>query len=93
MFNVVSNNSYIKNAKEVVITFNSNPRASQIHIYRANEGNAWGMSTYSTSTPYVLTVKACCMFDQGTIQIGCSINTWGLSAIPISVAANSIKYR
>lgn len=93
MVSVVTNNSYIKNAHEIVVTFAANPRSSQIYLCRTTEGIIYGVSTYSTSTPYVLTVRAVCRFPEGNIDIGCACNTWGLSAVSVSVAANSIKYR
>lgn len=93
MVTVVSNNSYIKSATEILITFNSNPRAGQLHIYYINSKDNIVTSTYITSTPYTLSVRGLCHFVNGTISIGCSANTWGFTDVPVSIAANSIKYR
>lgn len=90
---VVSDNSYIKNAKEVLISFSSNSRIGQIHIIRSISGFQCGISAYLTETPSYLVVYARCNFDTGNIQIGCSANSWGVSRIPVKIDANTVRYR
>ena len=93
MTTVVSNNSYIKSATEILISFNNNPRAGQLHIHYINSGDNIVTSCYTTSNAYTMSVRGLCSFSNGTISIGCSANTWGFTSIPVSIAANSIKYR
>lgn len=88
---VVSNNANIQNANEVIIPFTQN-RIGQITLTRTQNNNAIGLSTY-ISGAYSISVKAYCDFNSGTIGMGCSMNSWGLSTIPVSVSANSVVYR
>lgn len=64
-----------------------------IHLINCSSGTKLGTYTYLTDKSFYIVAIVKCSFENGTISIGCSINTWGLTIVPVSVAANSIKYR
>ena len=78
-------------AKEILIDFN-NQRINNLLIKNLNSGGR-GISTYITSSAYALCVQVNVNFTTGYIAITVPANTWGFATIPVSVAANSIKYR
>ena len=91
---IVSNNSYIKNAKEVLVSFPSNPRVGQIHLIRSVDSSTQvGTSAYITGTPYYIAVTVNCNFVNGNLTLGCSVNTWGVTSVPVKIDANTVRYR
>ena len=92
--NVVVGNANIKAAIIVMIPITSDIRGGTIIVFKyKSTGSCVGQSTYYCSAGYVYAVTAIVDFSGGNIGIKCPANSWGLSTIAVSVAANSIYYK
>lgn len=89
---IITGDATLMKAKAIGFDF-CGYRGGQHIIERVGSGAHYATHSYVSASAYQLGVNFAVNFDTGLVQWGCSVNSWGFATVPVTIAANTIRYR